>query len=237
MNLNKKFWLTSLILISPAIGFGQNYKSTYPSQNKLLGMVRVDDPSGWAVFTSNFEPIDLILLDGDETKGYKVCAFEGPPGTYGVLQQKLGKLQPTIHRVVLGGTNPIPPNPPNPDPNPPNPPPIPSTDLWVLFVRQTEKPLNREQDIVFGSTKIIDYLNKKCGRNGGRPTWRKFDLDQDTSFETNEWKEFWTKVKPSITSLPAMVVRGKAANGEYQTVVYGIQSEQQILDILKGYGG
>jgi len=209
-------------------------QKVFPSPGKAVGMVISDDPAGWVVVTKEFEPVSLILKDGNDTDGYKVCAFEGPSGVYGVFQFPKGKLQPIVTKVTIGPLVPIPPDPdpipPEPDPKPPIP--VPTGDLWVIFVYETAEPLTREQQIVFGSSTITAYLNSKCVKTSDRPAWRKWDKDIDVSKETPEWQALWNHVKPSITSLPAMIVVSKN-----KATVYAVIDEKTTLEALKKHGG
>lgn len=88
-----------------------------------MGMVRANAPGGWVVFKSTsvgFEFVETLLLEGEQASGYKSCAFQEVPGTYGVLFLEKDVTQPRVINVTIGGVGPGPnPNPnPNPDPDP-----------------------------------------------------------------------------------------------------------------------
>lgn len=131
--------------------------------------------------------------------------------------------------------DPIPPTPP--DPVPPDPIPPQPSGFRVLILEETAErgKLPAKQLSALLSNKARDYLNSKTAKVGNTPEWRMFDDDQtDTSFLADNWKKAVDLArKDSAGKLPWIIV-SDGAKGESKPFP---QSEQELLDLLKKYGG
>lgn len=128
----------------------------------------------------------------------------------------------------------IPVDPPGPGPKPePTPPgPKPTSEMRVLFIYESADALTREQQNVLYSTKVVEYLNRKCAKDGNVAGWRRWDKDIVLTKEADNWKKMLEASKP-FTSLPKVVVfSGKT--GESMDLP---KTADELLTILKQYGG
>jgi hypothetical protein len=115
----------------------------------------------------------------------------------------------------------------------PGPGPIPPGEFRALFVYESSAPLTKEQLNIWYSTRIAEYLNAKCAKDDGRPGWRKWDKDIDTQHETPTWKAIWAATKPTVTTLPALVI----IRGQKGEAVPLPETEEATLTLLKKHGG
>lgn len=136
--------------------------------------------------------------------------------------------------------------PPGPTPPPPGPQPIPATGFRVLFAYESADKLTRAQSGVLNSTKIREYLQRKCVKVNNVAEARWWDKDVDLKNESETWRKIWDATKPQLTNLPAVVVindtKGEVfplksnvfVDGKHQIVD---MTEDEVLTLLKKYGG
>lgn len=127
------------------------------------------------------------------------------------------------------------PQPPPVPPKPPEPPPVPvPTGFRVLIIRESGDAVSKEKTAAMFAGSVRKYLNEKCAKNGNQPEWRI--LDDDTQFaavESQTMKELFDKAKPTLKSLPAIVI---AVNGSFVAQAMP-ENEAALLALLKSKGG
>ena len=131
------------------------------------------------------------------------------------------------------GPAPTPPPPPTPPEPAPPPVPTPQSGYAALFLFESGLPLPGDQIDAWNSQVVTEYLNRTTAKVGGRPGWRKWDKDVDTTHEDPQWREMWAAVKGQITGLPALVIfkAGRA------TITAFPRDEPELLAKLKQHGG
>lgn len=206
-----------------------------PGSNDLVGVIHVDEPSGWSallIVGGQFRPVQVTQLEGDDENGYKTCVVAGPAGSYAVIQNT-GK-QTKIHTLPLG-YGPVPPNPPvppSPPPNPPDPPnpPVVAGPRTILILHETGQQ-TPNHGILFNSLRsgpAASYLKEH--------KHRLFILDDDSvSSDGKPLLEAWRKHLSDIT-IPALVVIDHASGA---VLFKGAVPEtaDEILSTLKAHGG
>lgn len=114
--------------------------------------------------------------------------------------------------------------------------PIPADAFRVLFVEETSDrhKLTAAQQKIFLSSKVRDYLNRKCpkGLDGKTPEWRVFDKDDPLEFAPPVWKEIWAASQP-FKAVPCVIV----LNGTRGETFPLPANEDETLILLKKYGG
>lgn len=126
-----------------------------------------------------------------------------------------------------------PPKPPAP-PTPPTPPvPVPVKSFRVIFVKESGTTLNNEQTAVSSAKMIRDYLAMKTTPEGGLVGYREYDPQQTVNFEQPAMKTLWTSVKPTVTTVPCLVVE---VNGKVSILPYP-KNAAEALRTLKEIGG
>lgn len=121
--------------------------------------------------------------------------------------------------------------PPDIEPEPDEPPvPEPITGFRAILLHETTQNHTREQIGAIYSTSVRKYLTEFATKaDDGRPAWRIWDKDTDVSNESPQWKEMMETALADTAPLPKLVI----FNGTKGTV-YPVQSEDQLLKILKG---
>lgn len=114
----------------------------------------------------------------------------------------------------------------------PGPGPTPISGFRVIFVSESGSNMTKEQLNILNSTAIRDYLNKKTAKTGTRSDYRFWDKDVDVSKETDTFKKLWETAKSKIGVLPQMIIFS-----DQGMVILPLTNEQDILAILKKYGG
>lgn len=155
----------------------------YPSPGQALGMIRTDTPSSWMHIAQQQQmPIQIMEFDGDEEVGYKSCFFEGPAGTYTIVQvwSEGKRFRLKQHVVTLGGVAPGPNPPPGPGPQP-----GPTTDLFpdstglhmlILYEQDDRAKMPFDQWAALTSQNLPALVESK---SPGK--WRIYDEDRDFS--------------------------------------------------------
>lgn len=178
----------------------------------------------------NLFPVHLLK----DTKTAVVRASK--PGTYRLLAYTAKDNKPSapvICSVVVKSSDVTPT--PDPEPNPDDPPVPPQPKGFrVLFIYETSGALTPAQLVTLNSTEITKYLNAKTVKGAdGLPSWRRWDKDIDVTNETPVLKELWGTVKPTLSTLPAVVIvnDGKAE-------IFALpENEASTLALLRKYGG
>lgn len=80
---------------------------------------------------------------------------------------------------------PVNPSPTPPDPDPPVPPSPQEYRVLILHETETDGTLPREQQAIFTSVRVREWLDA----NVGRENYRIWDDDADTTYESAAWKE------------------------------------------------
>lgn len=99
-----------------------------------------------------------------------------------------------------------PPDPKPPDPKPPDPKPVPVETFRVIFVYESGHTLTAAQNSVMNGAAMREYLGKVTTAESGWSGYRMFDKDATAANETPGIKALWTRAKPKIAAVPAMVV-------------------------------
>lgn len=164
--------------------------------------------------------------------------FTGMPGKY-LITATAGKvdkdgglvLDEGEYEVTIGGdVPPIPPGPVPPNPVPPVPPVV--TGLRALIVWESSANHTKEQLNILNSTKVRDYLNKKC--KDGKQGWRMYDKDVKVSDKESEvFKALWNDVKDKISTLPCIVL----VSDQKAEINQLPPTENDTLALLEKWGG
>jgi len=105
-------------------------------------------------------------------------------------------------------------------------------EFRAFIVREVGDKLTRDQETAINSTAITAYLNAKTAKVDGRPGWRRWDDDTDTSNESPTINALWERAKATPDATPKLVVFvGDKMN------VYPIVNEADTLATLKKIGG
>lgn len=191
-----------------------------------------------------------LFVDGNQTD--EVKTFNGPFVT--MIRKAKGATgqvdvafvpkgftdESVISYKVITLTAPQPPPTPIVDPPvvvPPQPPVVTPTGFRVLMLKDTSKPLTVEQEHIFNSTQIMEYLNTHCVKDPARnhPEWRAWDVKTLTigPTESATMVGLWNSVKGKLTSYPKLVI---AVNGEAKYYDFPA-TEADTLNFLKSQGG
>lgn len=109
--------------------------------------------------------------------------------------------------------------------------PAPAKGLRVLIVYESGAKLSREQLNVINSTAVRGWLNANCVKDqDGRPGWRSWDKDIDTTHEAAVWRDIWSAAKPELGDLPQVVIFRDQGGKAYPLPA----TEAALLDLLKG---
>jgi hypothetical protein len=127
-----------------------------------------------------------------------------------------------------GPTPPVPPEPVPPDPLPPAP-----TGFRVLFIRETADALTAAQAAAWSSGAVKDYLDAKCVKDNGHPSWRKWDKDIDVTNAPAELRQLFNDSRPKWGPLPVVVV----AVNQVAKVEAFPANEAALLNLLRKYAG
>lgn len=144
-----------------------------------------------------------------------------------------GKVARSVECIITVGDAPVPPGPNPPGPNPPGPTPTPTNALRVLLVYESLDNMTPKQLNILSSTKMTEYLNRKCVKDSNRPGWRRWDKDINTDKEVDTWKALWTAVKPTLGKLPQLIIFQDKKGTAYPLP----ETEEDLLKLLKQYGG
>ena len=109
---------------------------------------------------------------------------------------------------------------------------VPSGEFRAFIVREVGDKLTRDQETAINSTAITAYLNAKTAKVDGRPGWRRWDDDTDTSNESPAINALWQRAKATPDATPKLVV----FVGDKMSV-YSITNEADTLATLKKIGG
>lgn len=185
--------------------------------------------------------------------------FTGPPGTYQVsaIYVEIDKDGvPVISKLTattkIVGPQPAPGPAPGPTPKPPDPVdpddvpllPFPATGFYAVLLKQ-DTDMNKYtpvQRAALGGQATASYLNEKSTPNGGQPSWRVFDVDQQFTGE-GTWKEAHIRAKADMKSWESKnpgkktpwLLCGNGTKGFSGPV--DPESLDKTLEILKRYGG
>lgn len=170
------------------------------------------------------DPRKAILV-GLKAGEYKLVAVGSLDDEHTVATTKLiieGKIDPTPQP----GPSPA----PDPTPEPqPKPLPVPTTDFRVIIIHDSATKMTKEQLHALNSSSVAKLLDEKCSKDtNGRPGWRKWDPDQDVSYELPVWKSLWGATKPQIGTLPQVVI---VKNQEGK--IYSITDEGSLLHLIR----
>ena len=213
-------------------------KVTLPAEVKVR-------PGGLAVVSATTEAADVGWVNPDGLElipsallrsSKAVVAVAGKPGVYRLYAYTAAPEPAALCRVLVEGEpSPTPPGPTPtpPGPTPPKPIPVPVTGLRVLFVYESAAALSREQLNVVYSSKVREYLNRKCAKDDGRPGWRHYDKDVNVEHETDVQKKLWAAVKPQLGTLPQIAI---AVDHKIDLLPLPA-TEKDALELLQRYGG
>ena len=181
----------------------------------------------WVALDKGLNVFPVRLLKDSRT-AVVVAKDAGPYRLLAYTSDAAGPSEPAIC-IVEVGVVPGPPVPPGTTPVPPGP----VSGLRVVFVTESANTLTREQVAILKSTKIADYLNTKAAKTNNRPDWRRWDKDQDVTFENATMKALWAAIKPQLGKLPALVV----VTDQKGEVFPLPETEAATLEFLERYGG
>jgi hypothetical protein len=216
---------------------------TLPTAGKAVGLVRDDTPGSWAVVSADFSAVDVKEFEGDDTKGYLGCFFEGPAGKYLVIKSGSGKLK--TFAVILGGVAPVPVPVPGPGPEPvPNPPaPVPTiAPVRVMMVYETDpagqEEYSKDQKATLTSLKVIQWCNSHCSKGPGN-TVDRFYLDDDEKTILPNWVDIYRKALTDSGANTAAAKEPWLMIEQKGVIVHSgqIKDEGDTLFLLKKYGG
>lgn len=108
----------------------------------------------------------------------------------------------------------------------------PTGEFRAFIVREVGDKLTREQENAINSSTITAYLNDKAAKIDGRPAWRRWDDDTDTSNESPAINALWERAKATPDATPKLVV----FVGDRMSV-HPIVTEADTLATLKKIGG
>lgn len=200
------------------------------------GLISVASKKGPRSFTAKFS-------DGVDRDEYEDRTYE-KPFVYVVKPVKTGKCELLVFAgvnddlvrqmlTVTVGPRPPPGPGPGPTPDPPKPPPGPVTTFRVIFVKESGQTLNKDQTPIPDAKVIRDYLDAKTTPEDGTVGWRTYDPQMTIDNEPPAMKRLWTAAKPSITTIPCLVVE---VNGN-ATVMPFPANVAEAVKILKEAGG
>jgi hypothetical protein len=208
-----------------------------PTAGKAVGVVRDDTPGGWAVIAPEGE-VAAVPFDGDDTKGYLGCYFEGLPGRYTVI--KVNGFKVKTFAVVLGGVAPQP-VPPGPGPVPPDPtPPPPPVGIKAAVLIWEWSKLPQPKPAV--DTAVDEFLDAQAGSGN----WRKWDDDFVSASFDGEPKFLGELKFLKDLYIKGKVDRASAGLGDDAPWVeielkdgrrVGRALDDNTLQFLKSYGG
>ena len=187
----------------------------------LFGLVQGQaDPADYPI------PTGALIVWGKSSGTTKVQAL-------GVVNGK-----PTILLSLAFQTGPAPPTPVTPDvkPDPVKPDPVvpaPVASFRVIFVTESATTLTAQQNAVSGAKAVRDYLNAKVSKASNWPDYRNYDPQTTADNEYPAMKALWAAVKPSITTVPCMVVE---VNGKADILPFPANAAD-ALKTLQSYGG
>lgn len=139
-----------------------------------------------------------------------------------------------IRQTFQVGQMPQPPPQPDPTPKPPKPDePVVVTSFKVIFVKDPNNNLSIDQHAVFYGKAISDYLDAKCTKQNGQPSWRRYQQNTNASNDLSEMAELWADVQTKITGVPCLVV---AVNKKAEIIPLPANVAEG-LKLLKKYGG
>lgn len=205
------------------------------------GVISVASKKGPRSFTAKF-------VDGVDRAKYEDRTYE-KPFVYVVQAVKTGQCELLVFTgvkddlvrqmltVTIGPRpppGPVPPGPTPPGPTPPGPtPPGPVTSFRVIFVKESGQTLNKDQTPIPTAKVIRDYLDAKTTPEDGTVGWRTYDPQMTTENEPPALKRLWTAAKPSITTVPCLVVE---VNGNATVMPFPV-NVADAMKILKEAGG
>jgi len=122
----------------------------------------------------------------------------------GLQVEHKGKVSPVVWVLVRLNLAPLPPPTPEPEPAPkpkpePTPVPIKADGLRVLIIYESSD--SQDAKSVIFSTKVRQFLNEKCVKDGKQPEWRQYDQDlkpEDLADESTIWREAMTRTRPRL---------------------------------------
>lgn len=128
------------------------------------------------------------------------------------------------------------PQPPPTPPTPPGPAPIPApTGFRVIIAYKTNANNDANQLAVINSTKVREYLMRKCAKGtDGTPEFRIWDTEITvTDKESATLRDLWTTAKPGLSKPPEVII---AVDGAAK--IYPLPpTENELLTLLKSKGG
>ena len=151
------------------------------------------------------------------------------PGRYRVLAWPCTERGPTeaaTSWLVVGATPPVPPGPPDPGPAP-----VPISGFCAILVHESSTGMTKEQQAVYYSPKVADYLNRKA--TDGAKGWHRWDKDVDVKYTSETWKAIWTIVKPKLGTMPQLVIIA----GTKAEIFPLPTNDADALALLRKYGG
>lgn len=230
-----------LLLLSPLLRAAD---VVLPTPGKLLGVVVSEAPGDWGVIDASMSPVTPKFVDGSVETGWRVCMFEGPPGTYAVFKvPKGGGL--SITKVVLGGLVPTPPTPPGPIPPGPGPDPTPSpspisvTGFRVMILHEASPQTKQTEALqaIASSPAIHAYLNSRCVKeSNGQPSWRVWDddySDEDLKNAPDYWRSAYRIAVSKKQGDQGWIVIGTDKGGTSEPLPATVEA---TLALLKKWG-
>lgn len=206
-----------------------------PRQLVKAAPFELEAPKGGLLYRWRFPP----TVNGTE-QGRILKVHEAPKGEVTISvqwaeidfknQTAVEKFATLIFFVGEPGPAPVPPDPipPKPDPLPPAP-----TGFRVLFIRETADALTSAQTAAWSSGAVKDYLDAKCVKDNGHPSWRKWDKDIDVTNAPAELRQLFNDSRPKWGPLPVVVV---AVNNVAKVEAFPA-NEAALLNLLRKYAG
>ncbi len=200
-----------------------------PTAGKAVGLVRDDTPGGWAVIAPDGE-VAAVPFDGDDTKGYLGCYFQGLPGRYTVIKVNGFKIK--TFAVTLGGTTPptppdVPPKPPVVIPNPPVPGP---RQVLILHESGDDNPAMSRLLVSMASTKGREYLKSKGH------AYFNFDVDGKRPDGTPDPNVVAWKAALNVP-LPAIAILDSSGAVLFKVSLADGTTTDDVISILRSNGG
>lgn len=158
--------------------------------------------------------------------------LQGAKSSYVLSFWTEGELEGSTCTIIVEGILPPIPVPPTPSPTPtPTPSPSPVTSYRVIWVYESASTLTPTQNSVLYAKSITDYLNTYCTKDNSQSSWRRFDKDTTATNDNSVMKSLWSVVKPSITTVPCLVIE---VNGRATILPFPV-SVDDALNTLKKY--